>query len=70
MSKAGDVFENPVTGERGVESVYGTLAADVPAHPPIRIDGAKKDEEVRTITESGYFRQLQERVQALRGRRW
>ena len=52
-----------------VESVYGTLAADEPAQPPIRIDRAKKDEEVRSITESGYFRQLQERVQALRARR-
>jgi predicted component of type VI protein secretion system len=51
------------------ESVYGTLAADVPAQPPIRIDSAKKDEEVRAVSDTGYFRQLQERVQALRARR-
>jgi pSer/pThr/pTyr-binding forkhead associated (FHA) protein len=51
------------------ESAYGTLAADLPAQPPIRIDPVKKAEEVRAVAESDYFRQLQERVQALRARR-
>jgi len=51
------------------ESAYGTLAGDVPAQPPIRIDAAKTEQEVRAVTGSDYFRQLQERVQALRARR-
>jgi pSer/pThr/pTyr-binding forkhead associated (FHA) protein len=51
------------------ESVDGTMAADIPPQPPIQIDAAKKEQEVRAVAESDYFRQLQERVQALRARR-
>jgi hypothetical protein len=47
----------------------GTLAGDLSAAPAIRIDAAKKEEEVGTIVGSDYFRELQARLQALRARK-
>jgi pSer/pThr/pTyr-binding forkhead associated (FHA) protein len=52
-----------------VGSIIGTLAGDLPVQPSIAIDAVKKEQEVRTVTESSYFQQLQERVQVLRARR-
>jgi pSer/pThr/pTyr-binding forkhead associated (FHA) protein len=48
---------------------YGTMAGEAPAAPTIQIDAAKKEEEVATIADSDYFRQLQARLQSLRERR-
>ena len=47
----------------------GTMAGALPAPVAIHIDGAKKEEEVRAVADSEYFRQLQERLRALRDRR-
>jgi hypothetical protein len=47
----------------------GTLAGELPAPPTIRIDPAKKEQEVAAVAQSHYFQQLQERVQALRALR-
>jgi hypothetical protein len=51
------------------ESICGTLAGDMPTLNPIRIDATKKEQEVRAVADTDYFRQLQARVQALRARR-
>jgi hypothetical protein len=51
------------------ESIYGTLAGDMPTMPSICIDRVKKEQEVRAVAQSDYFRQLQERLQTLRERR-
>jgi hypothetical protein len=53
----------------GLTPNFGTLAGELPAPPSIHIDAAKKEEEVKTVTNSDYFRQLQARLQALRDRR-
>jgi hypothetical protein len=53
----------------GSEVRFGTLLEGEPALPAIRIDAARKDEEVQTVADSDYFRQLQQRLQALRARR-
>jgi hypothetical protein len=48
---------------------FGTLMEGAPAAPAIRIDPAKKEEEVRAVADDEFFRRLQERLQALRARR-
>ena len=51
------------------ETPKGTLVAALPAPPAIHIDEASKEAEVQTVVGGEYFRQLQERLQALRDRR-
>jgi predicted component of type VI protein secretion system len=47
----------------------GTMVGDANDLPSIRIDAAKKTEEVQAVADTEYFRELQARLQTLRDRK-